>query len=35
MLGLPIEGVVIAVVLSVLIGAAAGFVYASIMGYRQ
>ena len=35
MLDLPIEGVVIAVALSLLIGAAGGFVYAGIMGYRR
>jgi hypothetical protein len=34
MLDLPIEGVIIAVALSLLIGAAGGFVYAGIMGYR-
>jgi len=35
MLDLPIEGVIIAVALSLLIGAAGGFVYASLMGYRK
>jgi hypothetical protein len=35
MLDLPIEGVIIAVTLSLLIGAAGGFVYAGIMGYRK
>jgi len=32
---LPLEGVIIAVALSLLIGAAGGFVYAGIMGYRK
>jgi len=35
MFDLPIEGVIIAVALSLLIGAAGGFVYAGIMGYRK
>jgi len=35
MLDLPIEGVIIAVALSLLIGAAGGFVYAGLMGYRK
>lgn len=35
MLDLPIEGVIIAVALSLLIGAAGGLVYAGIMGYRK
>jgi PII-like signaling protein len=35
MLDLPIQGVIIAVALSLLIGAAGGFVYAGIMGYRR
>lgn len=35
MLGLPVEGVIIAVVLSLLIGAAGGVIYAGIMGYRK
>jgi hypothetical protein len=34
-LGLPVEGVVIAVILSLLIGAAGGIIYAGIMGYRR
>ena len=35
MFDLPIEGVIIAVALSLLIGVAGGFVYAGIMGYRK
>jgi len=35
MMDLPLEGVIIAVALSLLIGAAGGFVYAGIMGYRK
>jgi PII-like signaling protein len=35
MLDLPIQGVIIAVALSLLIGVAGGFVYAGIMGYRK
>lgn len=35
MLDLPIDGVIIAVALSLLIGAAGGFIYAGIMGYRK
>jgi hypothetical protein len=32
---LPLEGVVIAVLLSLVIGAAGGLIYAGIMGYRK
>ncbi len=35
MFGLPVEGVIIAVVLSLLIGAAGGVIYAGIIGYRK
>jgi hypothetical protein len=35
MLDLPIEGVIIAVALALLIGTAGGFIYAGIMGFRK